>query len=357
MSRQSIAYKSKKDFDEMMKAAVIVEPRKLELQHVNIPELQYGEALIKVQYCGICGSDIHVLHGEHATATFPRVPGHEFVGELVDFYGQCDFSIGDTVVAQPFFSCGNCESCAQGKDNVCCSLQFMGAHVDGAFAQYVKVLIRKMYKIPPDVEPRLASLVEPIAVAVHDVRGSGLQVGETALIIGSGPIGLLIAIVAAHTGARRVVISEINPYRQQVAKEMGFEVVDPTTDDFDDQINRLSDGTGFDVVFEVSGSKAGIRSSTAFVKNAGTVMIIGMASEPYLVNLAEVFAKEIRLKGVRIHSQYNFIGAVEILKSGVLNQQFLKLITNEFSLNDIVEAFEFAEKPGDYLKIIVNMED
>lgn len=340
-----------------MRAAVIDEKNSIHLQNLPIPEIGEGEALIKLRYCGICGSDLHVLHGQHPTAKFPVVPGHEFVGEVVEAkgVGSEKFQRGDLVVAQPFFSCGNCEPCAQGHDNVCRDLHFMGAHCNGAFADYVKVLTRKMYKIPKDMDLKLAALTEPIAVAVHDVRRSGLQVGQNALVIGGGPIGMLIAMVARHSGARQVVISEINEYRCKVARQLGFETVNPMDDDFDEQIQRLTEEKGFDICFEVSGSKPGIATAVKYATIGGMIMVIGMTKEPYPVDLSAVFSKELRMQGVRIHAQYNFIGAVELLKSGELNDEFATMISKVFSLDQIEEAFAFAQVPGDYFKVLVEM--
>ena len=340
-----------------MRSAVIEQAGSIHLKEVSMPELGDGEALIRVQYCGICGSDLHVMHGQHPTARFPVTPGHEFVGELVDIKGKGSekFAIGDTVVAQPFFSCGNCEPCAQGHDNVCRDLHFMGAHCDGAFADYVKVLTRKMYKIPKSMDLELAALTEPVAVAVHDVRRSGLSVGQTALIIGGGPIGMLIGLVAKQAGARRVVISEINGFRRNFAEEMGFDSVDPTAPDFDEQLQALTEGKGFDVCFEVSGSKPGIATAVKYAAIGGMIMIVGMTKEPHPVDLSAMFAKELRMQGVRIHAQYNFIGAIELLKSGVLNEQFHKLISRVFPFEQLEDAFHFAEVPGDYFKILVKM--
>lgn len=340
-----------------MKAAVISEKDQLHLQSVPIPTLEDGEALIRVRYCGICGSDIHVLHGQHPTAKFPVIPGHEFVGELVAAKGRGSeaFQPGDMVVAQPFFSCGNCEPCAKGHDNVCRDLHFMGAHCNGAFAEYVKVLTRKMYKIPADLDLRLAALTEPVAVAVHDVRRSGLQVGQNALIIGGGPIGMLIAMVARHAGARSVVISEINEFRRNFAEQHGFKTVNPIAPDFDETVRAMTEGKGFDVCFEVSGSKPGISAAIQYAATGGMIMVIGMTKEPYPVDLSAMFARELRMQGVRIHDQYNFIGAVELLKSGALSEEFASLISRVYPLAEVEDAFAFAQVPGDYFKVLVQM--
>lgn len=340
-----------------MKAAVIDQVNSIHLQDREIPQISEGEALIKVRYCGICGSDLHVLHGQHPTATFPVVPGHEFVGELVEAKGEGAEQLepGDMVVAQPFFSCGNCEPCAKGHDNVCRHLRFMGAHCDGGFAEYVKVATRKVYKIPKDMDLRLAALAEPIAVAVHDVRRSGLQVGETVLVIGGGPIGMLIAMVARHAGANKVVISEINEFRCDFAKKLGFETVNPLDADFAEQMQSLSGGKGFDVTFEVSGSKPGITSAIEYTTIGGMIMVVGMTKEPYPVDLSAMFSKELRMQGVRIHAQYNFIGAVELLKSGELDEEFAALVSKVFPFEELEKAFEFVQTPGDYFKVLIQM--
>ncbi|MBR2188958.1 MAG: alcohol dehydrogenase catalytic domain-containing protein [Eubacterium sp.] len=339
-----------------MKAAVITEANQICLQDADIPELKDGEALIRVKYCGICGSDIHVLKGAHPTAQFPVIPGHEFVGELVEVAGEeyrDRFRIGDTVVAQPFFSCGNCEPCAKGEDNVCRHLKFMGAHVNGGFAEYVKVAARKMYAVPDTLDLRLAALTEPLAVAVHDVRRSGLKVGESVLIIGGGPIGILIALVADHAGAGSVVISEISEFRRSFAEEMGIRTLNPLDEDFESQVAELTEGKGFDVTFEVSGSMPGITTAISDTAIFGTVVVVGMTSRPYPVALSEVFAKELSIRGVRIHNQYSFMGAVELLKSGKLNSRLEKLVSRIYPLKEVEEAFSFAQIPGDYFKILV----
>lgn len=341
----------------MMKSGVITEKNKIVYQDSEIPVLKAGEVLIKVSYCGICGSDVHVLKGEHPTAVFPVIPGHEFVGELVDIGDGtfCNAEIGDQVVAQPFFSCRNCEPCAKGEDNVCEHLNFLGIHTNGGFAEYVKVKADKVYALPKSIDPKLAALTEPIAVAVHDVRRSGLKVGEDAMVIGGGPIGLLIAIVAKQAGANRVVISEISEYRRKEAEKLGFLTVNPLDKKFDEYLQDLTNAKGFDVVFEVSGSKPGIATAVDYAKITGTVMVVGMSSEPYPVALSQVFAKELKIQGVRIHSQYNFTGAIKLLQNKELTASFEALISEVFPVEKIEDAFAYAQTPGEFFKILVKM--
>ncbi|GAB2043948.1 alcohol dehydrogenase catalytic domain-containing protein [Agathobaculum sp. TL06] len=325
----------------------------MKVKELPLPALNPGEALIKVKYCGVCGTDLHVFKGEHATAKYPLVAGHEFVGELVELNGvSLNCKVGDQVVAHPLFSCRSCEACAQGNDNVCKDLQFLGAHTDGGFAQYVKVPIYKIYPIN-GIDPKLAALTEPLAVAVHDVRRSGLKVSQTALVIGGGPIGLLIALVARLAGARTIVIAEISEYRRNMAADMGFTVLDPLADDYGDKLYELTDGLGFDVVYEVSGSAAGAIAMSEYAKSRAAVVVVGMAAKPHPVNLAQVFMKELDMYGVRSHTQYDFIGAIDTLKSGALDKELKKLVSHTYPLEDIGEAFDMMFAGDQFFKVLI----
>lgn len=339
-----------------MKAAYYAQKQNIELVDLDLPKPKKDEALIRVKYAGICGSDLHVYHGAHPTAKFPVIPGHEFVGELVELGEDAvtDIKPGEIVVAQPFSSCGVCEACITGNDNVCRDLKLLGAHKDGCFAEYVTVQAKKMYRIPGGVDLKLAALTEPLAVAVHDVRNSGLKVGQTALIIGGGPIGIFIAMVAQLAGAQ-VYISEVSEFRLEFAKKMGYETLNPMNEDFKEEIAKITKGKGFDVVYEVSGSKAGIASTTELVKVSGTILIVGMAGEKYPVDTMAVFLKQLNLQGVRIHSQEAFSAAVDILANGKLNNQLERLISKTYKLNDVKSAYEYVLSNTDYFKILLEV--
>ena len=227
--------------------------------------------------------------------------------------------------------------------------------MDGCFAEYVTIPAKKMYRVPAGMDLKLAALAEPLAVAVHDVRKSGLKVGQTALIIGGGPIGIFIAIVAQLAGAQ-VFISEVSDFRFDFANKMGFKALNPLNSDFDRQIDEITKGKGFDVVFEVSGSRSGIASMTQLVKISGTVMVVGMASDKHPVDTTSVFLKQVNLQGVRIHSQEAFAAAVDLLKDGKLNGQLNHLISKVYPLDHVKEAYDFVQKNSDYFKVLLKME-
>lgn len=340
-----------------MRAAYYMAPNDLTVKEADIPEIGEGEALIKVSYAGICGSDVHVYHGQHATATYPRIPGHEFSGTLVEAKGvvRDDLKPGDPVVVQPTWTCGLCEACITGHDNVCQELNILGIHRDGGFAQYVKVPIRKVYRLPDSVSLKMGALTEPLAVAVHDVRTSGIMAGQKALIIGGGPIGILIGLVAQYSGAE-VYISEINEFRLGFMKDLGLNVLNAASPDLKEQIGQITGGKGFDVVYEVSGSKAGQQMMTSVCKIRGTIIAIGMGGTMAPVNVGELIAKEQKIEGVRIHSQVNYEGAIELLAKGCLNDKLEKIITKVFPLEHFDEAMKYQVEDQEHFKVVLAMQ-
>lgn len=340
-----------------MKAAWLKDWTNVSYEDRPMPVIGHGEALVRVKYAGICGSDLHVYNGHHATAIKPVVMGHEFAGEIAEVGedGKGRFQPGDRVVVQPYTSCDVCDTCVQGRDNVCRQLRILGIHIDGCFAEYVKVPLKKVYKIPENVSFRLASLTEPLAVAVHDVRRSRLAVGETALIIGGGPIGLLIAMVARYAGASRVVISEPNQYRIGIAEGLGFEVVNPIEPGAEEELMGKTNGEGYDVVFESSGTMPGAALMTKAAKIVGRVIVVGIPRTKPEVDTGAIFAKELDVMGVRIHSQLSFAAAVDVLGKGDLNAELESLITHEFALADIQKAIDFSQEDGEHIKVVLKV--
>lgn len=341
-----------------MKAALYPRVGEVVFTEKEAPVLSGEGALIRVLYAGICGSDVNVLQGKHPTATYPRVPGHEFVGILEDFKGspRGEIAKGDLVVAQPFDSCGICPPCGNGNSNVCEHLSVLGIHQDGGFAEYVVAPIDKVYRLPSGLDPKVGALTEPLAVAVHDVRVSGLKPGQNVLVIGGGPIGILIALVARYSGASHVSISELTPSRLEFIRSLGFDALDPSKEDMKQMVEERTKGKGFDIVYEVTGSRAGLETMTSAVKIAGTAMVIGMSPEKYPVDTGAMFEKQLSLQGVRLHSPDAFAGAVEIISSGALNKDLEKLIDKVFPLSEIVDAMRYQIDDKEHFKVLIDVQ-
>jgi len=338
-----------------MKAAVTTEFGKIEYTDVPVPEIDDDEALIQVVCSGVCGTDLHVFQGHHPSAEPPVIMGHEFSGIIrkIGNKNPKNLKEGDRVVVQPYYSCGVCEMCITGRENVCPDLKIFGIHMDGCFAEFAKAPIKRIYSISDDLDFETAALIEPLAVALHDVRSSGFTVGNSALIIGGGPIGLLIAAVAEISGASQVLITELNPFRKQLLAEQGFEVLDPGKCEMRDQIKKRTCGLGYDKVFEVSGSRNGTDLMLDAVKTGGTAVIVGIPTEKYAMSTDIIFKREIRMQGVRIHSQINFKDAAQLTDKQVIKDTLKSLITREFKLSELAEAVDVSLKSSEICKLII----
>lgn len=342
-----------------MKAAVVTEWKHVEVQDVPIPEIDEGECLIKVRYAGVCGSDLHIYEGHHPAATTPVVLGHEFVGTVKEIKPQVptDVTAGDRVVVQPLISCGVCEACQEGNWHVCRDLKILGVHTDGAFAEYVKAPVEKVIKVSDALPDRVATLTEPFAVGFHVNRRAGLRNGDTALVIGGGPIGLVVGMMAKIGGALQVVFSEIDPNRVDLIQELGFTAINPDQEDAMERIDELTDGMGFDVVFEVSGSQGGVRLAPRACRIRGTIVLVGLPAEPPRLDTTQAVFKELTMVGSRVYSLSHFRKTTKVLDDIVANDLFdvEKLISDTRSLDDLEAVLRTMKEGRNRAKILIPM--
>ena len=311
-----------------------------------------GQVQIKVAYCGICGTDLHLYHGAMAhRLTLPHVMGHEMSGTLVAIGpGVEHWQAGDRVTVRPLNPCGHCPACKSGHSHICHNLKFIGIDTPGALQGMWTVPAHTLHRLPDSLSLRDAALIEPIAVACHDVRMSELHVGEYAVVIGGGPIGILIARVALARGAR-VLLAEVNPFRLQLARELGIEVVNPAEVDVPAFVNQQTGAAGADVVFEVSGSAAGCEMMTILPRTRGRIVVVAIYPEPPKVDLFRFFWRELKLTGARVYEPEDFEKAIHIAASGHLPID--RLITEVLPLTRLEDAMHRMERGGDCMKILV----
>ncbi|GAA4116266.1 alcohol dehydrogenase catalytic domain-containing protein [Nocardioides fonticola] len=316
-----------------------------------------GEVQIRVAYVGLCGTDLHVLHGamDHRVTT-PAVIGHEMSGTVAAVgAGVEGWAPGDPLTVMPLVWDGTCPACRAGHRHICQHLSFVGIDEPGALQEYWTVPADLLVPLAPGIALREAALVEPLAVAVHDVGRSGLAAGETAVVLGGGPIGMLIAAVARHQGAR-VLLSEPDPARRADAEAWGFETLDPRADgpdgDLAGRVDRLTDGAGADVVFEVSGAPAAVLNATAIAKVRGTVVIVAIHPRPVPVDLQRVFWRELRILGARVYEREDFTRAVQLLADGTVPAS--RLISRVVPLDAVAEGFASLES-GQAMKVLVQV--
>ena len=335
-----------------MKKLVLTDFNKVEIQEAPIPVPGPGEAVIRIKYAGICGSDLHVFAGLHPTARPPMVMGHEACGTLYAINSdRTDIQVGDKVCCHTVEPCNACEGCSTGRENLCSSVKIMGTSLDGVFTQYILVNADRVIKFKDDVDEKIAALVEPLTVGVHDIRRSGLRAGETVLIGGAGPIGLIIGMMARFSGA-----AHIDPTRIRIAKELGFTVANPTQEDFEAICAANCDGDGFDKTFEITSVQSSFDTCVSHLKRGGVLVQVGMppAGKRFDLDINKFIYSECDLRGVRHHTMSDMQVAAKLINSGVLNVQLSKLVSAIYPLNESMAAFERAKADKSVLRVLID---
>ena len=312
-----------------------------------------GEVQIAVAYTGLCGTDMHILHGNmDARVTTPLVFGHEMSGTIAAIgAGVTGWSVGEPVTVMPLDWDGTCPACLAGNQHICQNLNFIGIDSPGSLQPLWNVKADVLVALPTSLRLDHAALVEPTAVAVHDVRRAALQPGQKAVVIGGGPIGVLIATVARNFGGDVVVI-ELDPKRRAQIADLGFATLDPRETDQVAWVTEWSAGAGADVVFEVSGAAQAVLGATDLAKVRGTIVVVAIHPTPREINLQRVFWRELSILGARVYQREDFETAVELLDMGVIPADLL--ITRIFDLSQTQEAFAELEA-GRAMKALVDV--
>lgn len=334
-----------------MKVAEYVKAGTFRCRDIQDTSPGLGQVKIRVSYCGICGTDMHIFRGHmDVRVKAPQPIGHEMSGVIVAIGPQVEnLAVGKHATVMPLDNCGACRTCQRGYTHICENLRFLGIDTPGAFAQYWTVPARLVQLLPDDLPLRLAALVEPLAVACHDVRMAGLSSGQRVVVNGGGPIGLLIAFVARQKGAD-VRLMEINPARLRLAGELGVAGWHPEQGGMA-ALAQWAPG-GADVVFEVSGSAAGALAMTGMVRPRGTLVMVAIFAHPVPVDLHKFFWKELRMQGARVYEVEDFQKAIALAFSDVLPID--RLLSREFSLDETQAAFEFLRDNPEAMKVLIN---
>ena len=316
-----------------------------------------AEVQIAVKLTGICGTDLHALHGVmDQRMTFPQVLGHEMVGAVhaVGVDVGTSFHEGDLVTVMPLVWCGQCHACRAGNQHVCQRLVFIGLDVDGSLQELWTVPASVVIRLPAGMTPEQGVLVEPVAVAHHDVGRARLRSGEHAVVIGAGPIGLMIALVARARGAE-VTVVEIDPRRRARAEAAGFVVIDPSSEDVEAHVAATTQDAGAEVVFEVSGSAGGVATAVPLLAVRGRLVVVGVHPEPRLVDLHRVFWRELELVGARVYQRSDFEASIGLLTDRVVTPE--QLISDVYPLAEGAQAFERLQRGDGAMKVVIESGD
>ena len=346
----------------MNKAAVMLEPGKIEMQERPMPVPKDNEVLVHIKHVGICGSDIHYYESGRIgdfVVEKPIILGHESAG-VVEAVGKDvkNLKVGDRVALEPGYTCGKCEFCMTGRYNLCPDVVFMATPpYDGAFCEYVAYPSHMAFKLPDNMSTMEGALVEPLAVGIHATNQGGASLGQTAVILGSGCIGLCTLLALRAKGVTEVYVSDVLDKRLAKAKELGAtEVINAKEKDTVEEIMRLTGGKGCDMVYETAGNKFTTAQTAKLVKRGGTVVLVGMAPDPTVAyDFGTLGNKEATIKTVfRYRNIYP--AAINAISGGSI--PIAKIASDFFTLDQVPEAMEYSVKnKADIVKAVIEVKD
>ncbi len=339
-----------------MKYIVIPEPGKVEIRECEKPQVKEGEALLKVLYGGICGSDLGTYKGTFIYASYPRVPGHEFSAEIVEV-GPNDYGLekGMIVTANPYFNCGKCYSCERGFVNCCTSNETMGAQRDGAFYEYITMPVERIYP-GKGLDPMLLAAIEPFCISYHAVKRANVKAGDKVLVVGTGTIGCLAVAAAKYFGAE-VYVSDIAELKLEKAKAMGADgtILNNAPGVFDEKVKEITNGNGFDVCLECVGMPSTFQNCIDAAAYRGRVVLVGVAKQNLDFKFSVIQTKELDIFGSRNALKDDFLELIDIVKSGKVDLK--PLITDLYSFKDADVAFrEFRDNGANKLKTMIKFD-
>jgi 2-desacetyl-2-hydroxyethyl bacteriochlorophyllide A dehydrogenase len=328
-----------------MKALCVQSPNNIVIEERPIPVITFPtDVLIKVKAGGICGSDVHIYHGTSSVATYPRVIGHEIVGEVVETGNDVkNFSIGDRVIMDPVISCGTCYQCRTGRRNVCGKLQVRSVHVDGGYQEYIVMPQDSIYHIPAALSWEEAVMIEPFTIAEQVCSRAGITKDDIVFIMGAGPVGLSILKMVKLYGAR-CFVSDVMEYKLEAARQYGADIVINAKEvDVKEEILKLTEGNGATVVIDAACTTKSFEQALTCVCSAGRVITLGFGKEPSAINQLSITAREIDVRGSRLHNN-KFPVVIEYFTSGKLEVK--DMITHRFNFTEINDALGVIENPA-----------
>ncbi|WP_088311132.1 alcohol dehydrogenase catalytic domain-containing protein [Novosphingobium sp. B 225] len=332
-----------------MKAAVFTGlGQRLALEHVPDPAPGAGEVLVKVARCGICGSDLHMAEDAAYGACPGDVFGHEFAGEVVALGKGADgLRTGDLVSVIPLKSCGTCDHCRKGEVQWCAQFGLQG----GGYAEFALTRPNQCIPLPKSASLADGAIIEPLAVALHGVRLSGLKPGDSALVLGAGPIGLATAFWAKRLGAARVVVQDLADWQRDRAQAMGADAFIANAADPVGASDRAFPHGKPDVVFECVGVPGLIAQAVGQVRNRGTILLLGLCTRPDTFNSFAMLQKEVRLVTSAFFTRQDYEHALDVLSQGAVEPRLL--VTGTIGLDDVPDMFAALKQRTQQCKVLI----
>lgn len=337
-----------------MKTIIINKPGEVEIIEQAMPVRKQGEALLKILYGGICGSDLGTYRGTFAYASYPRIPGHEFSAEIIEI-GDNDRNLkpGMIVTCNPYFNCGHCYSCQRGLVNCCTSNETMGAQRDGAFSEYITMPIERIYD-GKGLSAKTLALIEPFCISYHGISRANIQPNDKVLVIGAGTIGVLAAVAAKAKGAK-VYISDVAENKMNYAIEtFGLDggILNDSPENFIKRVEEITNGNYFDVTIEAVGLPSTFQACIDAAAFGARMVQIGVGKCTHEFDFTLLQKKELNVYGSRNALKKDFLELIDLVKSGKVDLE--KIVTNTYNLDEADKAFQdFSKNAASMLKVVI----
>ena len=337
-----------------MKTIIINKPGEVEIIEQAMPVRKQGEALLKILYGGICGSDLGTYRGTFAYASYPRIPGHEFSAEIIEI-GDNDRNLkpGMIVTCNPYFNCGHCYSCQRGLVNCCTSNETMGAQRDGAFSEYITMPIERIYD-GKGLSAKTLALIEPFCISYHGISRANIQPNDKVLVIGAGTIGVLAA-VAAKAKVAKVYISDVAENKMNYAIEtFGLDdgILNHSPENFIKRVEEITNGNYFDVTIEAVGLPSTFQACIDAAAFGARMVQIGVGKRTHEFDFTLLQKKELNVYGSRNALKKDFLELIDLVKSGKVDLE--KIVTNTYNLDEADKAFQdFSKNVASMLKVVI----
>ncbi|MDT8893068.1 Zn-dependent oxidoreductase [Halomonas sp. I1] len=338
-----------------MKAFQVNAPQDYRLVDTVAPEAAPGEVLVKVAFAGICGSDMHIIHGDNAFVRFPRITGHEFAG-LVEAVGEGveEVSVGDQVCIDPVINCGHCYPCRIGRPNVCTALEVIGVHRNGGFEERVNVPAGNVHRLPEGLSLDAAALVEPYTIACNVLDRMQPHPGDRLLILGAGVIGLTILQMARAQGIEDITVSDVIDARLDTARELGAtRTLNGAEQDVEAEVAALTGGEGMPLIADAACVPALLPQMLRMASPAGRIGLLGFNPTPSDLVQLEVIKKELTLVGSRLNNR-KFPEVIDLMASGRLDP--LALVSHRLPFDDMPDAIQMIDQhPERARKVLIQI--
>lgn len=336
---------------------VMTAPGKIEFREIETPAPKVGEVLVRIMKIGVCGSDIHVWHGEHPFTSYPVTQGHEVSGEIAALgAGVEGFEIGQKVTIQPQVVCGKCYPCRHGKYNLCESLKVMGFQTTGVASEYFAVAAEKVTLLPQEMSFDEGAMIEPLAVAVHAVRKFGNIKGMRVAVLGAGPIGILVAQAAKGMGAESVLITDVSALRLEKARQCGVDYcVNTRETDFGAALVSAFGPDKADVIYDCAGNDVTMGQAIRDARKGSTIILVAVFAGMAKVDLAVLNDHELDLNTTMMYRNEDYIEAIALVRAGKVDLK--PLISKHFAFRDYAEAYRYIDENRETtMKVIIDVQ-